>query len=141
MRRILESAAMSDLAAYRYGRKGLPLPALVIAVLIIVTLLGWLGWVIWLQTHPKVTSSLTGFDIRNDHHAVATVSVHLYDAVPASCELRAYARDHSVVAEMSVPVTEQTVGQHTMDARLRTERRATSVELLGCTSAGQIQPR
>ena len=54
----------------------------------------------------------------------------------ASCTLRAFAEDHTVVGEL-VFVPED--GRSDQD--VRTERRATSVELLGCTAPGQNHPR
>ena len=51
--------------------------------------------------------------------------------------LRAYAEDHTVVGELSF--TPERSGR--TDQTVRTERRATSVELMGCTAEGQNRPR
>jgi hypothetical protein len=99
--------------------------------------LGWLGWTIWEQSTPQVRSNLVGYDVVDEHHTTATVAVRLADDdVEASCTLRAYAEDHSVVGEL---VFAPDQGQSEQD--VRTERRATSVELLGCTAPGQNRPR
>ena len=58
------------------------------------------------------------------------------DGVVASCTLRAFAEDHTVVGEL---VFAPKGGKS--DQSVRTERRATSVELLGCTAPGQNRPR
>lgn len=100
--------------------------------------LGWLGWTIWAQSTPKVESELVGFDVIDEHEATAVVQIQLDgDVVGASCVLRAYAEDHSVVGEL--PFTPERTGL--TDQSIRTERRASSVELLGCTAEGQKRPR
>ena len=111
---------------------------LAVVVVVVASFLGWLGWTIWSQSTPQVTSNLVGFRVQDEHTATASVQVKLADAdVEASCTLRAYAGDHTVVGELAFTPeasgrTEQTV---------RTERRATSVELVGCTAPGQNRPR
>jgi len=54
--------------------------------------------------------------------------------------LRAYAPDHNVVGELSVAVDSGPTTA-SMRSTLRTERRASSIELVGCTAAGQSQQR
>jgi hypothetical protein len=61
--------------------------------------------------------------------------------VRASCLLRAYAEDHSVVGERHVAVGPERRARVTLTSSVRTEREATSVELIGCTTAEQKRPR
>ena len=107
------------------------------SVVVAAAFLGWLGWTIWDQSTPQVRSDIVGYKIVDQHRATATVEVRLADdGVVASCTLRAFAEDHTVVGEkVFVPAD----GQSELD--VRTERRATSVELLGCTAPGQSRPR
>ena len=70
------------------------------------------------------------------HEATATIDVSLDDGVDASCTVRAYAADHSTVGEVTY-TPEQ--GRNTV--AVRTERRASSVENIGCTAPGQPRPR
>ncbi|KQW48920.1 hypothetical protein ASC77_09375 [Nocardioides sp. Root1257] len=105
-------------------------------VVVVAAFLGWLGWTIWDQSTPHVRSDLVGFDIVDEHRATATIEVRLRDGVAASCTLRAYAEDHTVVGELVFAPTD---GRSDQD--VRTERRASSVELLGCTAPGQNRPR
>ena len=106
-------------------------------VIVVAAFLGWLGWTIWDQSTPEVRSDLVGYDVVDEHLSTATVEVRLADDdVEASCTLRAYAEDHSVVGEWVFTPSEGTSEQD-----VRTERRATSVELLGCTAPGQTRPR
>ncbi|GAA4711492.1 DUF4307 domain-containing protein [Nocardioides conyzicola] len=107
------------------------------SVVVAAAFLGWLGWTIWDQSTPQVRSDIVGYKIVDQHQATATVEVRLADdGVVASCTLRAFAEDHTVVGErVFVPRD----GQSDLD--VRTERLATSVELLGCTAPGQSHPR
>ncbi len=100
--------------------------------------LGWLGWTIWAQSTPEVQSAMLGYDVVDEHGASATVRVDLADDdVEATCLLRAYAEDHTVVGELSFTPTASGRTEQTV----RTERLATSVELVGCTAPGQNRPR
>jgi Domain of unknown function (DUF4307) len=111
---------------------------LAVCVVVAAAFLGWLGWSAWSSSTPEVDSELVGYRIEGEHAAVATVEVRLADdGVEASCTLRAYAEDHTVVGELSFTPE----GNGRFDETLRTERRATSVELLGCTAPGQNRPR
>jgi hypothetical protein len=102
--------------------------------------LGWLGWTIWERATPAVESSMVGFEVVDEHTASARIDVRLADEdVRASCRLRAYADDHTVVGERSItPVFGE---DQPLSVEVRTERRATSVELIGCTAPGEPRPR
>ena len=106
-------------------------------VVVVAAFLGWLGWTIWAQSTPKVESQMVSWDAVDEHTATAKVQIQLDDGVEASCLLRAYAEDHSVVGEHNF--TPQRDGLN--EESFRTERLATSVELLGCTADGQNRPR
>lgn len=100
--------------------------------------LGWLGWTIWAQSTPSVESEMVGWEAVDDHRATAVVQIQLDgDAEGASCLLRAYAEDHTVVGELNF--TPERSGLN--EQAIRTERLATSVELLGCTAEGQNRRR
>ena len=123
-------------------RYGAPAPWRRVAILgacvvVAAAFLGWLGWAIWAQSTPEVRSNLVGYDVVDTHTATAEVDVVLRDdGVRATCTLRAYAADHSVVGELAfTPVDGRNA------ETVRTERGATSVELVGCTAPGQNRPR
>jgi hypothetical protein len=133
----------TDEVADRYG---VPSPrrrrAVVIASGVVgVVALAWLAWAVWFQSTPDVQSSLRSFDVVDSHSASAVVAVNTRsEDVVGSCLVRAFGEDHSVVGELNFKVTglsETTLREVT----LRTERKATSVELVGCTAAGQPRPR
>ena len=65
--------------------------------------------------------------------------VDLEDGVSATCVVRAYAEDHSTVGEIAFEVA-PAEGQR-YEQQLRTDRLATSVESLGCTTTSQPRPR
>jgi hypothetical protein len=109
-----------------------------IAVVLAAAFLGWLGWTIWAQVNPEVESELVSFDVVDEHTATARVQVRLDEEdVEASCKLRAYAEDKVVVGELVFTPA----GSGTSVQTVRTEREATSVELMGCTAPGQNRPR
>jgi hypothetical protein len=103
--------------------------------------LGWLAWAGWSQSTPDVESNLQSFQVVDDHSVEAIVVVDIRAAdVTANCLVRAVGTDHSVVGERNFEVTGAS-GASRHDVTVRTERRATSVEMIGCTSPDQSRPR
>ena len=128
------------------GRYGTPSAARRRSVILASGVIGvlaltWLAWAAWSQGTPEVQSSLRSFDVVDTHRAVAVVLVKpRASEVSASCRVRAFAADHSVVGELNFKVS----GESDIAVReltLRTEREATSVELIGCTTPEQPRPR
>ncbi len=109
--------------------------------LIGVIALGWLGWVIVDQSNPEVTSAMKSWKIIDDHTAEVSFTVLLReDDVRATCLVRALAEDHSPVGEANLKVPVGLTHQR-VEGVVRTERRATSIELVGCKAPGQNSPR
>ncbi len=130
---------MSD----RYGAASPARRRLVILVSGVVGLVAlmWLAWATWFESTPDVQSSLRTFDVVDSHSVKASVALHLRDEdVKASCRVRAYGNDHSVVGELNFTVTGVS-GSTRRDVTFRTERGATSVEVVGCTTEDQSRPR
>ena len=127
----------ADLLSQRYGRRGPGRGVIALAVVICTLFLGWLAWAIWIQVTPEVRSKLQAYDVVDAHEATARVEVALRtDADGVRCLVRATSVDHTPVGELSWVPTD---GRN--DVTIRTERRATSVELIGCTGPGQPRPR
>ena len=114
---------------------------------LVVGFLAWLAWTTVVHANPDVGSELISFDIVDDHTVTAVVQVDLSDdladglragSASASCVLRAFAEDHSTVGEL---VWSPDPGSTRQELSVRTERRATSVEGIGCTTEGQPRPR
>ena len=130
---------MSD----RYGAASPARRRVVILVsgLVGLVALVWLAWATWFASTPDVQSSLRTFEVVDSHSVSASVALHLRDDdVKASCRVRAYADDHSVVGELNFTVTGVS-GSTRRDVTFRTEREATSVEVVGCTTRDQSRPR
>jgi Domain of unknown function (DUF4307) len=100
----------------------------------------WLAWVVYDHSTPSVTSELESFSVEDDHSVTAVLVVSLDDTdVVASCTLRAYAEDHTTVGELSFR-PDPSLGRRQVQT-IRTDRRATAVESLGCTAPGQDRAR
>jgi hypothetical protein len=132
----------TDLAA-RYGRpsRGRKLLLLGIVGVLALTGLVWLLWVAFVQSNPPVASSLQGFKITSPTTATATIQVERTKNVEASCRLQAKAADYSIVGEVTVTVPADSPRRQTLKPTLTTQRNATSVVLVGCTTADAHRPR
>jgi hypothetical protein len=104
--------------------------------LMAVVAMSWLIWAAAFHSTPGVSSELIAFDVTSDNETVATMQVKLRDGVAATCRVRAYAEDHTSVGELAFTPVD---GNN--DVVVRTERRATTIEKLGCTAPGQPRPR
>ena len=134
---------MSDLAQ-RYGTPArLRRPLVVLGTTLLAAVgLGWLVWAMLLHGNPDVRSQLLSFHVVDQHRADARLTVVRADRdVRATCLLRAYAADHAVVGEVNLAVGPPRPATVTLAKKVRTERRATTVELVGCTTPDQPQPR
>lgn len=127
----------TDLAD-RYGTPARWRRPVVVAVTAAVAAVGltWLAWAAWFHGTPDVTSEIVTYEVVSDHATDTRLDVDLADGVTASCRVRAYAEDHTTVGELAF---EPVDGANSVT--IRTERRATSVEKLGCTTDGQTRPR
>lgn len=131
----------ADLAE-RYGtrRRGGRIVAIVLGATISVAFLAWLAWAALYQSNPAVSSQEIGFDIVDDHTATIEVRV-LYgdEPVGAECSLRAISHDKAVVGQTTYRPDPDDGPVHEIE--VRTERRATTVEWLGCRTDGQPRYR
>jgi len=134
---------VTDLAE-RYGSPSTTRRTAVVAVVVLVAgaALAWLVWVMMVHSRPLVHSDMVGFEGVSQHEASATFTVVRRDEdVAASCLLRALAADHTIVGELDVAVGPGGAATQTLERTLRTEREATSVQVVGCTADGQARPR
>jgi hypothetical protein len=110
-----------------------------IAAVVVVALvaLAWLAWAAFEESTPEVESQLLGFSVVDDHAVTARIDVRLATGVTgASCTVEALASDHTIVGELHFSPSPGTT-----EVRVRTERRATAVEVPGCIADGQDRPR
>jgi hypothetical protein len=137
------SDVRTDLLAERYGRPGRGRRGVLLTVAggVCLVALGWIAWVVWSQSTPQVQSSLRTYDIVDSHRADASLVIKARSAdVEASCLVRAYGVDRTTVGERSFAVS-GVRGTEVREVSLRTEREASSVQLVGCTAKGQNRPR
>jgi hypothetical protein len=133
---------VTDLA-YRYGLPGRTnrLVASVLVGTLVVGALGFVGWTVLFHGDPQVQSQVSAFEVVSDHEAQAVLQVVREErTTQAVCRLQALAADHAVVGEVTQPVTDGPQEQ-TLQLSIRTERRATTVTSLGCTTPDQPRPR
>jgi hypothetical protein len=113
-----------------------------VAVVIVAAGLSWLVWAMLEHGRPEAQSALVGFEATDAHTTVATFTVVRSDAdIEASCLVRAFAGDHAIVGEANVTVGPGGPTRQTLEETVRTEREATSVEVVGCRTPGQPQRR
>lgn len=131
-----------DTLSERYGAPSAGRRRLLVAVSVALAAVfaAWLAWTVYEHSSPQVTSELETFSVQDDHSVTAVLVVRLADEdVEASCTLRAYAVDHSVVGELTFS-PDLSQGRRQVQT-IRTDRRATAVESQGCTADGQQRPR
>lgn len=130
-----------DSLTERYGTRSRTRRVLVVALaaMLIVPSAAWLAWATLAHADPAIASQEIGHDIVSDHAASVTFRIEYGDGpVEATCTARAIAHDKTVVGEVAVqPDGER--GRHTIE--IATDRRATTVDWLGCTTEGQPRPR
>ena len=129
-------ASRTSMLERRYGtrRPGRRLALIVVTVLLAGAALGWLVWAAIVHANPAVDADVASFDVKSVHRVDATVQVRVRDRGSAgTCLLRASAQDHSVVGEHRFRVDSSTGRETTV--RVRTERRAVTVEVVDCTPA------
>ena len=132
------SATLAD----RYGapRPGRRRALVAGCAVVALAFLGWLVWTTWVHANPTVDSELLSFEVVDEHTATAVLQVEFSgDDVEASCQLRAIAEDHSSVGDLSFSPDPREGDRFVVT--IRTERRATSVESVGCLAEGQSRRR
>lgn len=98
-----------------------------------VAFLGWLAWAAFFHSTPAAESRVVGFETDPGQHSIdVTVHVELDAVDEAECLVRAIAVDKTVVGEQPFTGTQ---GQQVVT--VRTERTATSVDMVGCRADGQ----
>ena len=131
----------TDLDA-RYGRARRGRRPLVLGIIGVLALaaLVWLLWAAFVQSTPPVSSRLLGFKVDSATSATATIQVDRSKDVEASCRLQAKAADFSIVGELTLTVPADSPRRQSLDATVTTQRDATAVVLVGCTTADAHRP-
>ncbi|GAB3257689.1 hypothetical protein GCM10027425_18880 [Alteromonas gracilis] len=115
---------------YGAGRSSRNRRTWIVAVGIVSVLaLGWLGWTAWHHTATGIRGGLVAFTIDGERQTTARFQTRVSEGVEGTCLLRAMAVDHFVVGEVIARVDRS----GTQSVPIRTERRASAVELVSCT--------
>ncbi|MGN6251999.1 MAG: DUF4307 domain-containing protein [Marmoricola sp.] len=125
----------------RYGRGRRSRWPLLAGAVIAAAALAWLVWAIAAQSNADVTSGLQSSSI-GEHTSTATIQVRISGTdVHPTCLLRATAADHTVVGEVHFTISDPPSRSFEVTRTIRTERRPTAIESVGCTAPGQSRPR
>ncbi|HWJ65326.1 MAG TPA: DUF4307 domain-containing protein [Nocardioides sp.] len=131
-----------DDLADRYGApsRGRRIGLLAVAAVVVVGFLGWLLWAMLFHADPAIASEEIGHDIVDDHLATIEVRIDIDEGVEdPTCALRAISHDKAIVGETTFEPDPADGPVHEIE--VRTERRATTVEWIGCRAAGQPRYR
>ncbi len=134
--------AQSHSLAQRYGAPPRWRRYLLIALVVVVVgaLAAVWAWITIAQSDPPVSSELITSEIVDDHTATAVIRVQWGgDPVDANCTVRAIAHDKTIVGQQTF-VPDPDAGPD-YGVEIATERRATAVENIGCTSEDRPRPR
>jgi hypothetical protein len=120
--------------AERYGRPALArrwvgLAAIAIGVLV---LLGWAVWAALGQSHRGVGGLVESFDVRSPHQVAVTVQITRRSTDPVQCTITAIATDHTEVGQRVLRLPAGATGTRTLTRVVRTEREATSADVVDC---------
>ena len=133
---------MSASLDQRYGARsrGRRILLLVLATAVSVAFLGCLVWTMLFHANPEISSEEIGHEIVSDHLATIDVQIEMDDGLDdPECSLRAISHDKAIVGETTYRPDPDDGPRHTIE--VRTERRATTVEWLGCKAPGQPRYR
>jgi hypothetical protein len=106
---------------------------IVLAVVFVTALTAWAVWAAWSSGNPAIDAKLTRYQVVDDHEIRVQVSARFRDArSDGTCLVRATAEDHSIVGERNLTAAELRAMAGTW-IPLRTERRATTADLVRCS--------
>lgn len=132
----------SDALTQRYGgpSRGRRLGLIALVASIVAAGLAMLVWITLFHANPEIASEEIGHEIVDDHLATIRVQIQIDDGLEdPTCSLRAISHDKAVVGETSF-VPDPADGP-VYEIEVRTERRATTVEWIGCKAPGQPRYR
>ncbi|MFI9120216.1 DUF4307 domain-containing protein [Streptomyces bikiniensis] len=131
------SAVREQLPEGRYGRSAderadrkLRIVGSVLGVLFL-GLLGWFGW--YYVVDSRISAEMIKFDVVSATEVQVHLEIRKDEGVAGVCTLRSRAEDGTEVARKDVRVDDP-AGRVDQVFSLRTTARATSAELIGCTT-------
>lgn len=92
----------------------------------------WLAWAAWFHSDPPIRAELIRFDVTGEHEVRIQIDLALRESgISGVCAVRALAEDHTPVGEHNLTTAELAEAEGTW-IPLRTERRASAVEVVRC---------
>jgi hypothetical protein len=132
------AAVREDLPQGRYGRsaderadRGLKVVGAVLGA-VLLGVVGWFGYDY--VAGQKISAEVIKFDVATDSEVQVHLEVRKEAGAGGSCTVRSLAEDGGEVGRLDVRIGGQ--GETRIDevVKIRTTRRATSAELVGCTA-------
>ncbi|GAA3928432.1 DUF4307 domain-containing protein [Streptomyces gulbargensis] len=131
------SAAREQLPEGRYGRSAderadrrLKAVGAVLGVLFL-ALMGWFGW--HYVVDSRISAEMIKFDVVSDSEVRVHLEIRKDEGVTGVCTLRSRSEDGAEVARKDVRIDDPAARVDDLFS-LRTTARATSAELVGCTT-------
>ncbi len=112
------------------GHRALRIVLIGVAAVAFVTGIGWLAWQ---HQQNGISTELSSFRVVSDHQVRVRFEVHRSRTTAVVCTIQALAPDHSVVGELTVTIPAGGSATTDLMPTLRTERRATAVQIASCT--------
>jgi len=132
----------TDSLQERYGARSRTGQVVLVAVAAaaVLGLGGWLVWAMLFHSSPEISSSEIGHEVVDDHLATIKVKIEMDDGLEGvECSVRAISVDKTVVGEQTF--TPDPADSPVYTVKIQTERRATTVEWVGCKAEGQPRYR
>ena len=95
-------------------------------------LLGWLVWAALSHSRQDVGALVESFDVRSPHQVAVTVLITRTSSAAVHCTVAAIASDHATVGQRVLRLPPGSSGTSRVSALVRTEREATTVDVVGC---------
>jgi hypothetical protein len=132
----------SDPLVQRYGTpsRGRRVGLVAVVAAIVAAGLAMLVWITLFHANPEIASEELGHEIVDDHLATVRVQIQVDDGIEdPTCSLRAISHDKAIVGQATF-VPDPAEGP-VYEIEVRTDRRATTVEWIGCKAPGQPRYR
>jgi hypothetical protein len=104
----------------------------VLGTLFALVLLAWAIWAGQASDDRTIDATVTSYRVVDSHQVQVRISAHFEDAsTKGTCLVRATAADHTIVGELNITADELRAARDSW-IPIRTERRATTAELVRC---------
>ena len=128
-----EIPAAGPALAQRYGGGRRRRTPLVLGTLLALALLAWAIWAMWANGHRAIEADVTSYQVVDSHQIKVKLRTHFRDdGVDGTCLVRATAADHTIVGELNLTADQIRSASGDWIA-VRTERRATTAEVVRCS--------